>query len=130
MKGAEIAPFYWIKNEKSDQALSIVAPVGQRISIGKKKLKIRLWQPKSLPLKDLLIIENKNDLIQDEDEEIGGAVVIVDIEAIHLFWTENELELAAASYREDGYWVWEISNVRPIENVLKFLQTEKFTSLM
>ena len=77
----------------------------------------------------MLIIENKNDLIQDEDEEIGGAVVIVDIEAIHL-WAENELELAVALYREDGYWVWEISNVRPIENVLKFLQTEKFTSLM
>lgn len=67
----------------------------------------------------MLIIENKNDLIQDEDEEIGGAVVIVDIEAIHLFWTENELELAAASYREDGYWAWEISNVRPIEKCIE-----------
>lgn len=77
----------------------------------------------------MLIVENKNDLIQDEDEEIGGAVAIVDIEAIHL-WAENELELAAASYWEDGYWAWEISNVCPIENVLKFLQREKFTPLI
>lgn len=129
MKGAEIAPFYWIKIKRTYQALSIVAPAGQRISIGKKKLEIRLWQPKSLLLKDLLIVENKNDLIQDGDEEAGRAVAIVDIEAIHL-WAENELELAVALYREDGYWVWEISNVRPIENVLKFLQTEKFTPLI
>lgn len=104
--------------KRTYQALSIVAPAGQRISIGKKKLEIRSWQPASLPLKDLLIVENKNYLIQYEDEEIGRAVAIVDIEAIHL-WTENELELATASYWEDGYWAWEISNVRPIEKCIE-----------
>lgn len=70
--------------KRTYQALSIVAPAGQRISIGKKKLEIRSWQPASLPLKDLLIVENKNYLIQDGDEEIGRVVAIVDIEAIHL----------------------------------------------
>lgn len=63
-------------------------------------------------------MSKKNYLIQDEDEEIGRAVAIVDIEAIHL-WTENELELATASYWEDGYWAWEISNVRPIEKYIE-----------
>ena len=76
----------------------------------------------------MLIIENKNDLIQDEDEEIGGAVVIVDIEAIHL-WAENELELAAASYREDGYWAWEISNVRPIEKCIEVPANRKIYAI-
>ena len=104
--------------KRTYQALSIVAPAGQRISIGKKKLEIRSWQPQSLPLKDLLIVENKNYLIQDEDEEIGRAVAIVDIEAIHL-WTENELELATASYWEDGYCASKISNVRPIEKYIE-----------
>lgn len=49
----------------------------------KKKMEIRSWQPESLPLKDLVIVENKNYLIQDGDEEIGRSVAIIDIEAIH-----------------------------------------------
>lgn len=49
----------------------------------KKKMEIRSWQPESLPLKDLVIVENKNYLIQDGDEEIGRAVAIIDIESIH-----------------------------------------------
>ncbi|MEG0488679.1 MAG: ASCH domain-containing protein, partial [Acinetobacter sp.] len=51
--------------KRTYQALSIVAPAGQWVSEGKKTLEIRSWQPESLPLKDLLIVENKNYLIQD-----------------------------------------------------------------
>ena len=114
--------------KRTYQALSIVAPAGQRVSEGKKTLEIRSWRPESLPLKDLLIVENKNFLIQDQDEEIGRAVAIVDIESAHL-WAENELALAAASYWEDGYWAWVISNVRPIEKFVEVPAKRKIYSI-
>lgn len=64
-------------------ALSIVTPAGQRIAQGQKRLEIRSWQPEQLPLKDLVIVENKNCLSKAGDEEAGMAVAIVDIESVH-----------------------------------------------
>lgn len=113
--------------KRTYQAFSIVAPAGQRISAGKKTLEIRSWKPESLPLKDLLIVENMNYL-NNEEEEIGRVVAIVDIESVHL-WTENELELATASYWEDGYWAWVISNVRPIEKFVEVPAKRKIYSI-
>ncbi|WP_335955761.1 ASCH domain-containing protein [Acinetobacter guillouiae] len=106
------------KCKRTYQALSIVEPFGRFIAEGQKKMEIRSWQPESLPLKDLVIVENKNYLTQDDDEEIGRAVAIIDIESIHP-WTESELALAMASYWEKGYWAWVISNVRPIEKLIE-----------
>ena len=56
------------------------------------------------------------------------ALSIVDIESVHL-WTENELALAAASYWEDGYWAWVISNVRPIEKFVEVPAKRKIYSI-
>lgn len=94
-------------------ALSIVAPMGQYIAQGKKTLEIRSWRPTHLPLKDLLIVENQHYLTQEGDEELGYAVAMVDVEAIHP-WKEDELEAAMASYWDEGYWAWVLSNVRPM----------------
>ena len=94
-------------------ALSIVAPMGQYIAQGKKTLEIRSWRPTHLPLKDLLIVENQHYLTQEGDEELGYAVAMVDVEAIHP-WKEDELEVAKASYWDEGYWAWVLSNVRPM----------------
>ena len=40
-------------------ALSIVAPNGANIAAGRKTLEIRSWRPPRLPLRDLLIVENR-----------------------------------------------------------------------
>ena len=69
------------KCKRTYQALSIVEPFGRFIAEGQKKMEIRSWQPESLPLKDLVIVENKNYLTQDDDEEIGRADVICDVVA-------------------------------------------------
>ncbi len=94
-------------------ALSVVAPNGTRIAQGSKTLEVRSWQPEQLPLKDIVIVENQNYLTQDGDEEPGLAVAIADILAVHP-WRKDELEAACAGYWAEGYFAWEISNVRPI----------------
>ena len=94
-------------------ALSIVAPNGTRIAQGRKTLEVRSWQPEQLPLKDIVIVENQNYLTQDGDEEPGLAVAIADILAVHP-WRKDEFEAACAGYWAEGYFAWEISNVRPI----------------
>lgn len=98
-------------------ALSIVAPSGQRIRQGIKTLEIRSWQPNSLPLKNLIIVENKNFLDQDGDEEEGLAVAIVDIASVHI-WRPDEIEPACASVWSEGYYAWVITNIRPIHSTI------------
>ncbi|MDN5512508.1 ASCH domain-containing protein [Acinetobacter sp.] len=100
--------------QRNFAALSIVTPAGQRIAQGQKRLEIRSWQPEQLPLKDLVIVENKNYLSKAGDGEAGMAVAIVDIESVHP-WPKDEIEAASATYWAAGYWAWEISNVRPID---------------
>ncbi|MCU4435544.1 ASCH domain-containing protein [Acinetobacter bereziniae] len=116
------------ERKRTYQALSIVEPFGRFIAEGKKKIEIRSWQPESLPLKDLVIVENKSYLTQDGDVEIGRAVAIIDIESIHP-WTESAITLAMASYWEKGYWAWVISNVRPIENLMEVPAKRKIYSI-
>ncbi|MFN4188956.1 ASCH domain-containing protein [Acinetobacter johnsonii] len=107
------APFLWDKMKKIYPALSIVAPMGRQISQGNKTLEIRSWRPEQWPLKDLIIVENKHYLLHEDDEELGYAVAMVDVESIHS-WREDELDSAMASYWEEGYWAWVLTNVRPI----------------
>lgn len=97
--------------------LSVVAPSGQNIAKAKKTIEVRTWKPPHLPLKNLLIVENQNYLLNDGDEELGMAVALVDIEDVHP-WREDEIELACASYWAEGYFAWEISNVRSVPNIL------------
>jgi len=73
-------------------ALSVVAPNGTRIAQGVKTLEVRSWVPTELPLKDLLIVENQNFLINDGDEEEGIAVALVDV-ALFMFGKMMRLNL-------------------------------------
>lgn len=66
-------------------ALSIVASNAERIVQGLKTLEVRSWQPEKLPLKDVVIVENQNFLLNEGDEEMGHAIALVDIESIHLW---------------------------------------------
>jgi len=68
---------------------------------------------KSFSLKNLVIVENQNFLLNDGDEEAGLAVVLIDIQSAHP-WQPDEMNAACASYWADGYYAWAINNVRPL----------------
>jgi hypothetical protein len=97
-------------------ALSIVSPHGSNIALGKKTLEIRSWFPESLPIRNLLIVENSEFLSVDNPIDLNGkAVAMVDVEEIHV-WQPSEVKAACLSGWEPDYWAWVLSNVRPITN--------------
>jgi hypothetical protein len=94
-------------------ALSIVAPWGAEIAEGRKTLEIRSWQPDTLPLEHLLIVENGRRLTLpgDTDPE-GRAVAVVRVADVHP-WTPEEAAAACSTY-EPGWLAWTLENIRPI----------------
>jgi hypothetical protein len=100
---------------KSHPALSVVSPAGDLIRSGEKILEIRQWSPDSIPLRDLVIVQNKIRLSSDgvTDDPDGEAIAIVDIESVKE-WHESEMDEACASYWEPGWKAWRMSNVRPL----------------
>jgi len=101
-------------------ALSIVSPHGSNIASGKKTLEVRSWRPESLPIRDLLIVENSHFLSADNPVDPDGrAVAIVDVEEIHE-WQPSEVKAACSNGWEPGYLAWCLSNVRPITNTPTF----------
>jgi hypothetical protein len=94
-------------------ALSIVHPAGTKIAIGHKTLEIRSWKPPTVPLLNLLIVENHRRLDRDGDVDPEGlAVALIDITSVH-DWTEEEARRDGNTFAQ-GYNAWGISNVRPI----------------
>lgn len=109
---------------KQYTALSVVAPNAGRMVQGQKTLEVRSRHPEALPLKDVVIVENQNFLLQDGDEEAGLAVALVDIEAVHA-WRVDEVEAACASYWAEGYFAWMIANVRPFNQPIQVMAKRK-----
>lgn len=105
-------------------ALSIVAPNAERVVQGLKTLEVRSWQPEKLSLKDVVIVENQNFLLNEGDEEMGHAIALVDIESIYL-WQSDEVSAACASYWAEGYFAWVISNVRPFKKPIDVVAKRK-----
>ena len=73
-------------------ALSVIKPYGQLINSGKKTIEVRQWQPDTLPIFDLVIIENSIKLSStgvSYDPE-GVVVAMVDIRTTRE-WVENDL---------------------------------------
>lgn len=101
---------------KKFSALSIVAPGGDLIRTGKKTLEIRKWQPDSIPLKDLLIVQNSIRLSSSgtAEDPNGTAVALVDIEAVSN-WQVGDLKASCGTFWEPGWVAWKISNVRPMD---------------
>jgi hypothetical protein len=94
-------------------ALSIVYPAATKIANGTKTLEIRSWKPLTLPLRDLLIVENHRRLDRDGDVDPEGmAVALIDIIEVR-DWKEEEA-LRDGNTFTAGYFAWVISNVRPI----------------
>lgn len=100
--------------ERNIKALSIVRPSGGRIASGEKTLEVRRWHPYLDPSEDLLIVENERFLHADEDEDKDGiAVAIVRVKAVRPFILAD-IQAACASYFEDGWLAWELSDIRPV----------------
>ncbi len=82
---------------------------------GRRTLEIRQWSPESLPLRDLVIVQNKIRLSSagvTEDPD-GEVVAIADVESVD-DWKPHEMNEACASYWEPGWTAWRLGNVRPL----------------
>lgn len=102
-------------DQREFSALSVVAPAGEHIRSGQKTLEVRSWKPDTLPLRDLLIVQNRNRLSSaglSEDPD-GEVMALVDVVAVRT-WREDEVNAACASYWEPGWFAWELVNVRPL----------------
>ena len=98
-------------------ALSMVYPAATKIAQGQKTLEIRSWKPPSLPLRNLLIVENHRKLDREGDTDPDGlAVAVIDIEKVR-DWTEEDARRDGYDF-VPGYYAWTISNVRPIDSPL------------
>lgn len=101
------------------KALTIVKPYGSNIASGRKKLEFRSWLPPTLPVYDLLIVENGLYLSVDFPVDPEGiAVAIVDVLEAHE-WQVHEVEDACSSGWTPGYWACRLSNVRPLYDMVR-----------
>lgn len=103
-------------SESGYPALSVVFPAGERIRSGKKTLEIRSWHPGTVPLRNLVIIQNRirlgNDGIREDPD--GEAVALVDVESVEE-WKEADLAKACADFWEPGWLAWKLVNPRPLQ---------------
>lgn len=108
-------------NMKSHPALSVVAPAGDRIRSGLKTLEIRQWSPETVPLRDLVIIQNKVRLSSEgvQEDPDGELMAIVDVESVGE-WKEHELIQSCSAYWEPGWKAWRLSNIRPLSSDGRF----------
>ena len=75
---------------------------------------MRRWYPNLDPSDDLLIVENGRFLYSDGNEDDNGiAVAIVRVKAVRPF-VLADMQAACASYFEDGWLAWELSDLRPV----------------
>ncbi|KFD20973.1 hypothetical protein GTPT_0912 [Tatumella ptyseos ATCC 33301] len=112
----------------SIKALSVVSPAGQLIAAGRKTIEVRRWLPELSPDEDLLIVENPNYLMKDGDEEAGIAVAVVNIRSVRPF-TSDDISAACASCFEEGWFAWEISQVRRLSPVKSVKAARKIYSI-
>jgi hypothetical protein len=95
-------------------ALSIVQPAVDDILAGRKLVEIRSWTPPSVPLLDLVLVQNLVYLRQDGQEDPDGqALARVDIVGVHE-WTPDEARSQGKQWCA-GYVCWELDNVRAID---------------
>lgn len=99
------------------QALSILRPAVENIINGSKLIEIRSWVPQTIPLYNVIIVQNHNYLSADDDVDEGNAMAMVDFTAVtpwtyELFSKQNN-ETTLNKQWKPGYYIWTIENVRP-----------------
>ncbi|WP_429022084.1 ASCH domain-containing protein [Aeromonas veronii] len=98
-------------------ALSIIYPAVQNILLGHKKIELRTWVPSnSLPIRDLVLVENHNYLNDGDTDIEGVALAMVDIASYKKISMDEYMKLDEKSTLnkpwKDGFYAWEITNVR------------------
>lgn len=100
------------------KTISIVAPNGTRIADGIKTIEVRSWTPDLNPDEDLLIVENKRYLkVEGEVDPEGYAVAVVCVAKVRTF-EEQDIPAACATSFAEGYYSWELTHVRKLQNPL------------
>ena len=77
-----------------------------------------------MPLKDLLVVENTHYLKQDGQEEQGRAVALVDVDAVYI-WENHEMKDACASFWQEGYFAWVLTNLRSFHKQINTVAKRK-----
>lgn len=101
------------------KALSVVAPAGDMIAKQVKIIEVRSWFPEVTPLRNIAIVQNRNYLLEEGQEDSDGYVVaIVDFVKVEP-WAEEQREAACSKIWSLGYFGWHIANVRKLANPIK-----------
>lgn len=99
------------------KALSVVAPAGQWIAEKRKTIEVRSWICDLQPNEDLVIVENQKYLHKEgQIDEEGRAIAIVRVSQIRPF-VESDMKASCANYFAEGYFSWELTDVRPIRPI-------------
>jgi hypothetical protein len=95
--------------------LSLVKPAGDSILSGRKRLEIRKWLPDTVPLFDLLLVQNNLRLSSKgpSEDPAGTALALVDVISAK-YWAESDVTAAGSDAWQPGYFAWEIGNVRAL----------------
>ncbi len=115
---------------KEFTALSIVYPAVTNILLGIKKVEIRSWTPPRLPMRDVLLIENRKYLHDGDVDPDAKAVALVDIISV-IPWTYLDSQLQDSTTKitkewKPGYFMWEISNIRKIAPTINCIAKKGF----
>lgn len=106
---------------KKYNAISIVTPHGLNIAKGLKTIEVRSWKPTISLNEDLLIVQNENFLRKEgETDPNGKAMALVKIKQVRKY-VEDDIKAACASKWTEGYYSWDLYDIRPIKNDVKVL---------
>lgn len=98
----------------SYRSLSIVFPGGSAVANGDKCIEVRRWIPDVRHDEDVLIVENRVFLDQDgEVDKRGVARALVKIQEVRPFRPSDVADAKAKRF-DEGYYAWELTDVRPV----------------
>lgn len=104
------------------QAISILNPAVENIINGSKSIEIRSWKPDTIPLKNVVLVQNEKYLKNQHDLDCGVALAVVDFVSVREWSYEEFLKQNANTTLNKkwtpGYFIWEIENVRPLKKTV------------
>lgn len=107
------------------QAISILNPAVENILNGSKSIEIRSWHPETMPLNNVILVQNEKYLKNQMDVDFGVAMAIVDFVSVREWLYEDYLRQNQDTTLNkpwfSGYFVWEIKNVRPLHKPIPCL---------
>lgn len=105
------------------QAISILNPAVENIINGSKTIEIRSWKPDTIPLKNVVLVQNEKYLVNQNDFDLGTALAVVDFVSVRE-WSYDEFLMQNTNTTLNkkwapGYFIWEIDNIRPLNKAVE-----------